>query len=187
MSVSTKVDVTGVADALESLEKVLPQARDAVGDIFKRAAVKGSNVAKKRLTQKQSGYSEGILRSSIRPFTEDGGLVAGVRAGGSKTNESGFDYALAVEFGTRPHFPPVKAVTGQIESLDIWVRRMNPSPPEGMENASEAEANESVAFLIARKISRVGTKEMPYMRPAFNAAKGVVIKDLRSLEDDLDL
>jgi len=185
MSLQASVDVTGIDEAVDDLDDLPEDIQAAITEKMEEAAVFGSNVAKKRLTQKQSGYGEGILRSSIRPFVASGGKVAGVRAGGSETTEGGFDYAFAVEFGTRPHFPPVKALTGQQESLDTWVRRMSPSPPEGMENASQSEVNETVAFLIARDISRTGTKEMPFMRSGFNAAKGKLRKSLRNLDDEI--
>lgn len=48
-------------------------------------------------------------------------------------------YAIYVEKGTRPHFPPVQAIA------------------EGMRVTPE------VAFLIARSISRKGTKAYPYL------------------------
>ncbi len=57
--------------------------------------------------------------------------------------------ALFVELGTRPHMPPVAA-------LVPWVRAVM--------GLREQEAK-SVAFLIARKIARVGTKaQRPFAR-----------------------
>lgn len=52
-------------------------------------------------------------------------------------------YAEYVELGTKPHFPP-------IEPIQDWVMAKL-----GITDETEAR---SVAFLIARKISRVGTK-----------------------------
>ena len=51
-------------------------------------------------------------------------------------------YAEPVEYGTRPHFPP-------IEPIKYWVEKKL-----GLEGAEAA----SVAFLIARKISKEGTE-----------------------------
>ena len=59
---------------------------------------------------------------------------------------NGYFYGGAVRGGTRPHFPPYRA-------LIPWViKKLSVS-------ADEAPR---VAFLVARKISRVGTKENPY-------------------------
>lgn len=54
----------------------------------------------------------------------------------------GVKYAIFVEKGTRPHFPPVEAI-----------RR-------GMKVTAQH------AFLIARSIARKGTKPYPYLMPA---------------------
>ena len=56
-------------------------------------------------------------------------------------------YAPYVEFGTRPHWPPMAA-------LQPWAQR------HGFPPGSPG------AFLIARAISRHGTKPHPYMQPA---------------------
>lgn len=66
-------------------------------------------------------------------------------------------HAAAVEFGSKPHFPPVKAITGREEMLDKWARIKLGDP--------------TAAFLIARKISKVGTKAQPFMIPAFENNK----------------
>lgn len=55
------------------------------------------------------------------------------------------DYASFVEFGTRPHFPP-------IEALRDWCAKFL--------------GDESLAFVVARAISRRGTLAHPFMGPA---------------------
>lgn len=62
----------------------------------------------------------------------------------------GVNYAPYVEGGTRPHFPPAA-------NLQPWVERVL--------GLSGAEARHK-AFLIARAISRRGTRAHPFMRPA---------------------
>lgn len=67
-------------------------------------------------------------------------------------------HALPVELGTKPHFPPV-------EPLKDWVRaKLNVA-------ASQVD---SVAFLIARKISKKGTEAQPFFKETFNANKGQI-------------
>jgi hypothetical protein len=66
-------------------------------------------------------------------------------------------YALPVELGSRPHFPPIAPIA-------LWVRRKL-----GISDEREAR---SVAFLIARKISRVGTKPREFFKRGFEAGKG---------------
>lgn len=63
-------------------------------------------------------------------------------------------YAIFVEKGTRPHFPPVSALEG-------WSRR------HGIP-----------AFLVARAISRRGTKAQPFMAPAAQVAPQMVATEV---------
>ena len=70
-----------------------------------------------------------------------------------------FFYGVAVREGTKPHFPP-------IEALIPWVRKKL-----GIGDAKQAR---SVAFLIARKISRVGNKANPYHERVFQSSVGEI-------------
>lgn len=58
-------------------------------------------------------------------------------------------YGKYVEFGTKPHFPPPKA-------LELWCQRV-----------LGADDPERAAYLVARAISQRGTKAQPHLRPAF--------------------
>ncbi|MDP3014132.1 MAG: hypothetical protein Q8M92_07825, partial [Candidatus Subteraquimicrobiales bacterium] len=59
-------------------------------------------------------------------------------------------HAPYIEYGTRPHWPP-------IEPLAAWAIRVLQVP--------KAEAQQ-VGFLIARKIAAVGTEPSPFLRPS---------------------
>ncbi|SDD56114.1 hypothetical protein SAMN05192589_107116 [Paracidovorax valerianellae] len=72
--------------------------------------------------------------------------------------------ATFLELGTRPHMPPV-------EALIPWVRAVL-----GVDRKRER----SVAFLVARKIARKGTKAKPHFADAIAATESQV---LRALED----
>ena len=182
------IELDGLDETLDNLGQLPDEIREELADELNEAAFDGMNVAIKRLTQKQSGYQSGRLRGTIdvRKQAEKEDLEAIVAAGGKETGEDIFDYALAVEFGSKPHFPPVEAVTGQKEGLDIWVRRMDPSPrTEEQQDMEQEELNKQVAFLIAKQMSRIGTKEMPFMRPGFNIARASFKKRVRNLELDI--
>jgi len=64
---------------------------------------------------------------------------------------SNVEYAPAVEFGSKPHMPP-------LEPLAAWVRR---------HNIGEEGYEYGIAMLIAWKIAAHGTKAQPYLIPAF--------------------
>lgn len=81
-----------------------------------------------REARKNTPVDQGELRNSIQAkVTAFSNHITGVVG-------SNLKYAMAVEKGTRPHFPPVAA-------LEPWARRHG-----------------AVAFLVARAISRRGTK-----------------------------
>ena len=77
-----------------------------------------------------------LLRNSVawRVPTVEGHTIEG----GVGTNVA---YALPIEFGSRPHWPPR-------EAIEFWVKRKLRVQPE---------RTKAVAFLVARKIARRGT------------------------------
>lgn len=179
------LDVDGAAELIENLHSVPDVLEEEGVDALKEAAEFGMDSAKTRLRQKTSPYGAGTLADTIklRVLRRAERTVIFVKAGSPRTTKQGFGYEFAVEFGARPHFPPVKRLTGQTEDLDRWVRRMNPTPrTDDQQEMSQDELNEEVAYLIARKISRVGLSEQPFMRPGFNAARGKARKEVRKMD-----
>lgn len=67
----------------------------------------------------------------------------------------GMNYGRAVEEGTGPHFP-------NPDALRPWVERVL---------GVRGKEADNTAWLIARAISRRGTRAQPYMRPAFDAKR----------------
>ena len=78
-------------------------------------------------------------------------------------------YGLPVELGTKPHFPPV-------EPIQHWVERK--LGYSGTEAAS-------VAFLIARAISRRGTKGAKMFTGTFEQSEARVLAILNSIPADI--
>lgn len=64
------------------------------------------------------------------------------------------EYWRFVENGTKPHFPPLDAIRK-------WIS-VKPVLPRPMKSGKLPTANQ-LAFLIARKISKVGTKAKPFL------------------------
>ncbi len=91
----------------------------------------------------------GILRRSISTRLIKTGNKSIVEIG---TN---LEYAIMVEFGSSPHFPP-------IDALEPWVKRVLLNGVE----AYEGEAKD-VAFAVAKSISKWGTQARPFLQPAF--------------------
>jgi len=186
MGVSVDISSEGGDEIREALRSFPDEAKGQAAKLINEVADKAEKIATRNLTNKGAIGISGALRASVavRKYASADDLSAVIGSGGSETEEDGFDYSLAVEFGTRPHFPPVEAVTGKTEPLDRWVEVKAPATPD--EGQTQEEANRQKAFLIARKISRVGQKERPYMRPARNQARALLRRTLPKLLKRID-
>jgi hypothetical protein len=91
----------------------------------------------------------GNLRNSIIAETTPNGLSAEIG--------SPFPYAPYVEFGTRPHFPPM-------EALEDWARK-----------------HKIPVFLVARAIAKRGLPARPYLNPAFFSIEGEFFDRLKRI------
>jgi hypothetical protein len=77
-------------------------------------------------------------------------------------------YAEPVEYGTKPHFPP-------IEPIQFWVEK---------KLGIEGKEAKGVAFLIARKISVEGTEGAHMFEKTYNEYKPDVEKILDEIAED---
>lgn len=122
-----------------------------------------SGITMQRLGREEAPIDRGQLRNKIKYM---------LRAGSVEIGPRGVPYAAAVHEGSRPHFPPIKALTGREESLDLWARRHGMDP-----------------FLLARSIARKGTRANPFMtralgrgtndvRRLFNVAVQRIVEEL---------
>lgn len=93
----------------------------------------------------------GRLRAAIETKVSNGGFTYEVYPT--------VTYAAALEFGTRAHFPPPAALAG-------WARRHGMSGKE---------------YLIARAVSRKGTKKQPFLFPAYEDEKDKFVNAIRSI------
>jgi len=135
----------------EQLERAFRQAPDVVREELTAFAHGATQLLRSEVVDRTPA-AMGTLRASISAQVDrlaDG--VLGVVGTPSP-------YAVPVELGTRPHFPPVQA-------LEDWVRQKL--------GLSGKEAH-SAAFLIARKISKKGTKGHFMFRDAYQANAGEI-------------
>lgn len=131
----------------EKVKLLLERAPDEL-----RAAI---NLASAKLLSEMQRTAQSIVEQpggDRFPAVAFGNLVRGIQfevreqppLGGLLFVASPADvYALPIETGTRPHFPPTAA-------LLPWVKKKFPGVEE--------KQAKSLAFLVGRKISKVGTK-----------------------------
>lgn len=122
--------------------------REVVSRETKRGLVNIETGAKRR-----APVDRGPLRNSIT-HEMDADQLGGVAG----TNS---EYGPPVEFGSRPHMPPV-------QPLIDWARRHGFEDPE------------SAGWAIALHIARFGTKEQPFLMPAFHEERPKYLRRLRN-------
>lgn len=125
------------------------EVQDGVRSQVVKSGLKIENSAK-RLAPSDTGR----LRGSINNQVVNNGYTSIIRAD--------VNYAMAVEKGSRSHFPPPSALEG-------WARRHN---AEGLE------------FAIALMISRFGTRPRPFLIPSYEKEKPIFVKKLRRILRD---
>ena len=161
---------------LASFEKKATQGLDQT---VKTAAVLCVAQAKKNLSRPypEGAIDTGQLRNNItyeEIITQEGITY---RVG---TNVS---HAPFIEFGTKPHFPPLG---DENKGLMRWaIRHMGAAkgktPVFGkVKKADRVDKARSIAFAIAKKIAKYGTPPKPFLRPAFIQAKQKLLQDLEA-------
>ena len=106
----------------------------------------------------------GILRESIHfDFEETENFFRGLV-------KVGAHYGPYVEFGTRPHMPPVEPIQKWVEIKSRRFVRTKSGKQRWIKGKQGKEAR-SIAWAIAMTIKKKGTKAHPYLRPAWE--KGI--------------
>lgn len=134
MTVSTRIDTSELNDLVNEFGRYPEQ----VERILVAAVWRSLLLLEREIKERTPVGVTSALRQSIAaqtPRVEIGGRIVGEVG-------SPLSYAEPVEDGTRPHFPP-------LEPLQDWVvGKLGVAPEE----------SKSIAFLVARKISMVGTE-----------------------------
>jgi hypothetical protein len=149
---------TFVVKTKAMLEVVKREIRNAGLDIVKRA--KGN-------LRKSIQMVERDIRFTAQGTTQQGGMFV-------VTVGPNVYYGAYVEYGTKPHWPPISAILAWVKRKGIGATRM--VSRAGAYGAVTHKAVRSrgkridvaqrqVAFLIARAISRRGTRPHPYLIP----------------------
>lgn len=145
----TGAKLMGADAVVRGLQRYQERIRAEAVKGLAEEALKVQKNAKENLTESGAVHM-GRLRSSIKVRSKASGKVWEIY-----TN---VNYAKAVEFGSRPHFPP-------IAPLSDWSRK---------------KLGQDLGFVIARKIAREGTPAKPYMFPALEKERPNMAKEVGS-------
>lgn len=142
---STAIQIT--APSLAVLQRGLVEARDYTQERLVDAMVEATLYLEREVKDAFPAVS-GLTRASITSdaFSTPAGVLGVVGSASAA--------AAAVELGTRPHMPPVAPI-------QIWVQeKLGIGGKEGR----------GIAFAIARKISKVGTKPQGHFKKTLAAS-----------------
>ncbi len=144
--------------ALAAAARRYAQAPGVVGEELRRGMREAVLTAEREVVER-TPVDEGRLRNSIvTDILGQGADLVGV------VMTQQVPYAAVVELGSRPHWPPRQPLEG-------WVKRVLGVP------ATEARR---VAFLVARAISKRGTKAVRMFGEGRDAARPAVQRAFRN-------
>jgi hypothetical protein len=101
---------------------------------------------------------------------------------------SNVPYAIFRHEGTRPHFPPQLAIRQWVIRKGILKMNNKPFSPSKLRRSKKSIADpmmrqiSTIAFLIARKISKQGTKGLPFLRMALNQNRSWIESELNKVK-----
>lgn len=122
---------------------------------------------------KLAPHDRGWLRNDINVEVDPSPLPRWVKIGtGSKTRP----YAQAVEFGSKPHWPPPGP-------LAAWMTRNNMDPGVRKPGSIYLQPGE---FQVARKIAKKGTKAQPFLRPALRKNRVKIDRLVSVMADEIE-
>lgn len=138
---------------LKELQTAFRKAPQIVVDELERATIEADSLIEREVKDRIPTGAHQLLRASV--FSEEQVSATGVIG----VVASPMNYALPVELGTKPHFPPV-------DSLIDWVKEKF--------GIREEKAARGAAFLVARKISIHGTAgQFPFQLASIATEEGV--------------
>jgi len=170
---ASEIVIQGFAGLAHVFEKAPNLAFERLG-----AAMYEAELLIEALAKEKTPVFTGLLRDSIaakKPVVENMGLIGVVG--------SPIKYAIAVELGSAPHFPP-------IAPLQEWAfRKLKGNQKLSKKKARQTNADaKDFAMKIAWKIKARGTKGHFMMTNAFKAAtgqvNGILNRALKQLEKD---
>jgi HK97 gp10 family phage protein len=151
--------ITGGPELQANIAKLKRLAPEFTKNAVNATAIAVQARAKLNITDNQT-VDTGRLRASVKIETFSGGF--------SRRVGSDLKYAPSIEFGSRPHFPP-------LEPIREWCRRHR--------------IPESAAYPIALKIAKNGTPAAPFLYPALEVERHnfeqMIRKEWRRLSGEL--
>ena len=135
------IEIKGLKEVMDISNKYPSISNKYVGQAIAKSLIYVEGRANTNAPRGATGNLRKNWKIKTKPF--EGSLR-------SDANEGGFYYGVAVEYGTRPHYPPVK-------SLERWANSKGISP-----------------YAVARSIAKKGTKANPFFQKSANESENTI-------------
>jgi HK97 gp10 family phage protein len=155
MSKGFEIEIQGLDKLMAIAEKYPNISEKHINKAINRSLIRIQDQAKKNAP---SGDTQ-QLRQNWKIFM---GRFAGSLESGAKNR--GYSYGLAVEFGTKPHYMPVK----NNPMFQLWATRRGLNP-----------------YAVARSIAKKGTKAKPFFQPAIDSQQKNVDNEFNKAMDNI--
>ena len=159
--VAMEIEVEGLRSLHLNLDKVRAKVGKAGDKALQEVGLEIVAEAKDNI-RRNGSYTFGHLSASGKvQKSKDGGVDAGFFS-----SEQGNGYAAFVEYGRGPTKTMAKGEVTLETGLKAWIDKKLGIPA--------GKKRDRVAFLIARKIHRKGTKAQPFFVPAVKKIEGKI-------------
>ena len=138
------LEIKGLNELMKTVEKYPNISEKHINKAINRSLIRIQDQAKKNAPSGDTQQLRQNWKITMGRFA--GSLESGAKNGG-------FSYGLAVEFGSKPHFIPVK----NNPMFRLWAERSGLNP-----------------YAVSRSIGKKGTKPKPFFQPAIDSNKNKI-------------
>ena len=159
---------------LKGLREEQARMTQIVADLHGAPMLEGMRNATLLVTRDAKRFAPvdtGRLRASITPEVRVNGPASIQGVVGSNVT-----YAPFVELGTKPHWPPMAAITAWAHRKGIGGIYSIKTRRRVGSKATQESQDVAVAFLVARAISMRGTKAVKYLERAFTENRERIVR-----------
>lgn len=124
------------------------------------------------------GYTQELIKNIRYEVIKQAAMITGVLGVGANVKHGVF-----VHEGTKPHFPPIEPILKWVIYKGLLNKANKPAATlKSLKKSGGDNEAKAIAYLIARKISRVGTKAFPFLNMTLNMNLNFITAEVSKLK-----
>lgn len=166
-------------DYKEGFGKLEERVVDEVEKKVRQITLKLSGDAAKIIIDEDAiGYNRQLYRNIRANVYREAGRIIGVVGVGANV-----PYGIFRHEGTRPHFPPIEPIQKWVIYKGLVKDKGKVTSVKAVKNKSKVyDESRQIAYLIARKISKKGTKGLPFLKLALEQNRDFIQKKISEIK-----